>query len=34
VKRLRTALASTVAVATFENDCMAGDEVCYPLLPC
>jgi len=34
VKRLRTALASTVAVVTFANDCVARGEVCYHRLPC
>ena len=34
VKRLRTVLASAVAIVTFENDGVAGDEVCYHRLPC
>ena len=34
MKRLRTAIASDVANVTFENDYVAGDEVCYPCLPC
>jgi len=34
VKRLRTALASAVDVATFANDYVVGGEVSYPRLPC